>query len=862
MPPKKKNTPYPTTAAPVSSYKHDSKRARIPTQEESVKLSRREKQPVKKTYDYDPSLDPQLIWSGKKEAGAEFDVPTVPIYVQEHVAPEAIIARLKAGSVDDRQMLLFGETAEDQFHKAVEFYEHEDNWQNRLILGDSLLVMNSLLEKEGMRGKVQTIYIDPPYGIKFSSNWQVSTRNRDVKNNKIEDFIRQPEQVKAFRDTWELGIHSYLSYLRDRLITARELLNESGSCFVQISDENVHLIRNLMDEVFRTENFVSTISFRTTNSVKNTLNRTGDYIIWYSKDAEKIKYRQIYLAKTLTDISSYDQVELPNGERRRITIEEKQNTNLLPLGSKVYSLADLSSKGAGSTPQPFVINQTTFHPPAGKHWAANYPDGMKNLLLQKRIQVTGNTLRYIRYFDDFPAIELDNNWVEQLSEQNKDYVVQTATKVIQRCLLMTTDPGDIVLDPTCGSGTTAYVAEQWGRRWITTDTSRVALSLARTRLMTAKFPFYILKGMSFRGSNSDREIFTAGNERFLADSPLEMTKKTKPLEMTGNGAARISDGFEYQTVPHVTLKSLANDEPADNEVLYDKPLENKKVVRVAGPFTVESLSPHRVSDAQDMVSTERFVNIIIENLLKAGVQTGEKDARVEFENLDILPAGPEVQAVGEYKTKDGLKKVAVAIGPEFGSVDDDFIRDAVMVAKRFADLLVIAATSFDASAHSEPSLADNLRVMKVKINPDLSMGDLLKKTGSGNLFLAFGEPEVKVSETKEGIVIEILGVDVYDPVKSEIRTSGSGNPEHDIAAWFIDTNYNGEAFFVTHAYFLGADKPYEKLKKALKAEINEELWEELYSTTSRPFPKPKTGKVAVKVINHYGDEVMKVVEVK
>jgi len=395
---------------------------------------------------------------------------------------------------------------------------------------------------------------------------------------------------------------------------------------------------------------------------------------------------------------------------------------------------------------------------------------------------------------------------------------------------MTTDPGDIVVDPTCGSGTTAYVAEQWGRRWITTDTSRVALSLARTRLMTAKFPFYNLKDEKNVGA-----------------------------------------GFEYQTVPHVTLKSLANDEEADREVLYDKPLENKKIVRVAGPFTVESLSPHRVSDAQDMVSTERFVNIVIDNLLKAGVQTGEKGARVEFENLDILPAGPEVQAVGEYKTKDGLKKVAVAIGPEFGSVDDDFIRDAVTVAKRFADLLVVAATSFDASAHSVSAQVDNLRVMKVKINPDLSMGDLLKKTGSGNLFLAFGEPEVKIhyEEDPKGfqkplgsLTVEILGVDVYDPVKSEIRTSGSGNPEHDIAAWFIDTNYNGEAFFVTHAYFLGADKPYEKLKKALKADINEELWEELYSTTSRPFPKPKTGKIAVKVINHYGDEVMKIVEVK
>jgi len=386
---------------------------------------------------------------------------------------------------------------------------------------------------------------------------------------------------------------------------------------------------------------------------------------------------------------------------------------------------------------------------------------------------------------------------------------------------MTTDPGDIVLDPTCGSGTSAYVAEQWGRRWITIDTSRVALALARTRLMAAKYPYYKLK-----------------DEKF------------------------VSAGFEYKTVPHITLKSLANDEAPEQEILYDQPLEVKNVVRVAGPFTVESLSPHRVSDAQEMISSERFTETIVANLLKAGIQTGRKGGRVEFVNLDILPSGPEIQAVGEYKTDHTFKKAAVAIGPEFGSVDDDFVRNAATVAKKFADLLVVAATSFDASAFSEPSQVNGLQIMKVKINPDLSMGDLLKKTGSGNLFLAFGEPELKVKETKKGITVEVVGIDVYDPVKSEIRSSSSGDTEHEIAAWFIDTNYNGEAFFVTHAYFLGADKPYERLKKALKADINEDAWDELYSTVSRPFPKPKTGKIAVKVINHYGDEVMKIIEIK
>jgi len=783
----RKKISQPTTAAPVKSYKHDGKRVRIPTQEESVKLSARDKQPVKKKYDYDPSLDPQLVWAGKKEQGAELAVPTVPIYVQEKIASEALIARLKLGAEENQQAMLFGETAEQQFGKAVDFYKHEDNWQNRMILGDSLLVINSLLEKEGMRGRVQTIYIDPPYGIKFGSNWQVSTRKRDVKDNKLEDFIRQPEQVKAFRDTWELGIHSYLSYLRDRLLVARELLTESGSCFVQISDENVHIVRNLLDEVFGPENFICQIGFRTAmTKPTDRLNNIFDYVLWYGKNEKELKFRPLFIKRDFVDENEI-------------------------IGTQQIEASAPQAKYS------FKYKGKTYEPLNGWRVAEN---GLKRLAELDRLHASGS-LRFIRYAKDFPYLQYDNIWATQLSEQNKSYVVQTGIEVIKRCILMSTDPGDIILDPTCGSGTTAFVAEQWGRRWITVDTSRVSLALARTRLMTAKLPYYKLR-----------------DEK------------------------SVSAGFEYKTVPHVTLKSLANDEPAEQEVLYDQPTENKDIVRVTGPFTVESLSPHRVSDAQEMLSSERFAETVVSNLLKSGVQTGEKGARVEFANLDILPSGPEVQAIGEYKTNDGLKKVAVSIGPEFGSVDDDFIRDAITVAKKFADLLIVAATSFEASAFSEGTQSNGIQVMKVKINPDLSMGDLLKKTGSGNLFIAFGEPEVKVKETKTGVTVEIVGVDIYDPVKSEIRSSGSGDPEHEIAAWFIDTNYNGEAFFVTHAYFLGADKPYEKLKKALKADINEDAWDELYSTTSRPFPKPKTGKIAVKVINHYGDEVMKIVEIK
>lgn len=816
-----KKISQPTAAAPVTSYKHTGKRVRIPTQEESVKLSPREKRPDKKKYAYDPSLDPRLEWAGKSEAGAEFDVSTVPIYVQEKIAPEALIARLKAGANDNSQGLLFGETAQDQMGKAVDFYKHEDNWQNRMILGDSLLVMNSLLEKEGMRGLVQTVYIDPPYGIKFGSNWQVSTRNRDVKDNKINDLVRQPEQIKAFRDTWELGVHSYLSYLRDRLIAARELMTESGSVFVQINDENVHLVRNLMDEVMGSSNFIAQIPFVTTSGFASKyIDSVVDYIVWYSKDINTTKYRQLYKDKVLgaAGAAGYDFVELADG---RVTSIEEFSNSELPSGARPFAKSDLLSKGPAGIDQTFEFKGKKYSPNINSHWKAQFPEGMQRLADCGRIVATGNTLRYKRYFDDFPLFPITNIWAEQLSEQNKSYVVQTASKVIERAILMTTDPGDIVLDPTCGSGTTAYVAEQWGRRWITTDTSRVASALARTRLMTAKFPYYKLK-----------------EEK------------------------NISGGFEYRTVPHITLKSIASGEQSEKEVLYDQPFENKEIVRVAGPMTIESLSPHRVSDAQEMISSERFVETVVSNLRTSGVQTGQKGARVEFENLDILPSGPEVQAAGEYKTDEGLKKVAVAIGPEFGSIDDDFILAAVAVAKRFAKLLVVAATSFDASAFSVEEEQNGIRVMRVKINPDLSMGDLLKKTGSGNLFIAFGEPQVEVKEKKDGFTVEVKGVDVYDPVKSEIRSSGDGDPEHDIAAWFIDTNYSGEAFFVSHAYFLGGNKPYEKLQKALKADIPMEVWDELYSTISRPFPKPKTGKIAIKVINHYGDEVMKVISIK
>ncbi|MDQ3480129.1 MAG: site-specific DNA-methyltransferase, partial [Actinomycetota bacterium] len=764
----------------------------------------------------------------------------------------------------------------------------EQNWANRLILGDSLLVMNSLAEKERLAGKVQMIYMDPPYGIKFGSNWQVSTRKRDVRDGKATDLTRQPEMIKAYRDTWELGIHSYLAYLRDRLVVARELLTESGSVFVQIGDENVHLVRSVMDEVFGSENFVSMITFRTTaNIVGNYLGSNSDYALWYGRDAKQLKYRKLYKPRMITDDvgQRYRRVELSNGQRRPLKSEELRDVSLLPDGSGIYRHDNLASQGATEAGTvPFVFEGTQFRPGANSHWKTTI-EGMQRLEVARRLAApTPRSLTYVRYLSDFPVAELTNVWTDTQTgafTDPKTYVVQTNTKVIERCLQMTTDPGDLVLDPTCGSGTTAYVAEQWGRRWITTDTSRVALALARTRLMAARFPYYL-----------------------LIDSPEGRTKES---ELTGVAAdtspttGDVRKGFVYRRVPHITLKSIAQNPDiregmtreeidaaiarhADTELLRDQPYEDRRRVRVTGPFTVESLSPHRVlvSDeelpasqaaADQEPQAPQYEQMVLDNLRKAGVQNTVKQERLVFTSLDVF-AGRWLQAAGEYLDADGnTKRVAVSIGPEHGTVGPEQVKEAAKEATRGVgfDVLVVCGFSFDArtgevAKEFTPPAGDfavaedtrvygRLPVLLARMNPDLAMGDdLLKTTGAGNLFMVFGEPDLDIRSEPDGLVVEVRGVDVYDPTTGQVRS----NSTDDIACWFVDTDYNGESFFVRHAYFTGADEPYQRLQRALRADIDEGAWSSLYSTVSRPFPPPTSGRIAVKVINHYGDEVLKV----
>ncbi len=923
--------------AKIVSVKHKDKRTNIPTEELRGFVAEEEKGYKKMLYPRDPSLDPQLVWKGKDEQDMkDLAVPIVPIYIQEKIHPQAIIEDIKAYAEKESpadQLALYSDFNGIKFEDLIDFYKHEQNWSNRLILGDSLQVMTSLAEKEGLKGKVQMIYIDPPYGIKFGSNWQVSTRKRDVKDGKAEDLTRQPEQIRAFRDTWELGIHSYLSYLRDRLVVARELLTETGSVFVQIGDENVHLVRCILDEVFGSENFCAQMLFQKTGAFDSKLiQRNFDSLLWYAKNRDNVKYRQLFTLKQATSYETtfFDHVEQPDGVRRPLTEQEAENPAELPKDFRLFARNPLNSEGwVDALGYDFEFEGVHYRPPANRHWTTTL-EGMNRLRVAGKLIKRSNTLRFVRYWDDYPARELGSVWTDTgtggFFGDDKFYVVQTDSRVSARCLLMTTDPGDLVLDPTCGSGTTAYVAEQWGRRWITIDTSRVALALARTRIMSAKYPYYILADTP-EGIQKESEI--SGH---LAPDMLPKTE------------GDIKKGFVYKRVPHITLKSIANNpdidtihskwqvkiEPvraelnkllkekweeweipreaptsqnkewpdkakklhedfwklrrerqkeiddsiqknADTEILYDQPYEDKKRLRVAGPFTVESLSPHRVLAADEELpasevegrkasASGQFENMIIENLKKAGVQNTKKGERLKFDRLEPF-AGTWIHETGEYTEKDKSRRVAVCIGPEHGTVGPDLIKEAAKEAVEGMgfDLLIVCGFAFDPHVSEEAKRYGKLTVLTARMNPDLAMGDeLLKKTGAGNLFMVFGEPDIEVKKQKDNkISIEIKGLDIYDPTTGQIRSSSTD----DIACWFVDTNYNGESFFVRHAYFLGADKPYEKLRKALRADIDESAWESLYTTISRPFETPKTGKIAVKVINHYGDEVLKVFQI-
>ena len=915
-------------------------RKNIPTAEYQSVMQKEEQSPVRVAYERrNRDLDPQLVWRGKDEQDwSDLVVHAPPLYIQEKVHPKVLIDDLLSRTEADQQA---NEEQIDLFadfnglpddSAKTEFYQHDANWTNRMILGDSLQVMASLAEREGLRGQVQCIYIDPPYGIKFNSNFQWSTTSRDVKDGNVEHITREPEQVKAFRDTWRDGIHSYLTYLRDRLTVARDLLSDTGSVFVQIGDENVHRVEAVLDEVFGDVNRISLVTIaKTSSQTAQTLPNVTDYVLWYAKDREQIKYRKAFLDKTVggAGASGYGKIEEEIGLRRSMTAQERRDPIGLPEHWRVYAIDNLTSqRPPGDFPVDF--EGRTFRPRRG-YWKT-HEQGMPRLIKSSRIELAGNTLRYVRYIDDFPVFPLSNIWGDTTVAgfaSDKRYIVETSPKIVERCLLMATDPGDLVLDPTCGSGTTAYVAEHWGRRWITIDTSRVSLALARARIMGARYSYYL-----------------------LSDSPagrLKEAELTRSAPSSQSTHRDIRQGFVCERVPHITLKSIANNAEidviwenfqeelellrarlnrtlkenwaeweipreaaeswsseaktlheqwweqriarqkeidasiaarADFEYLYDKPYEDKGIVRVAGPFTVESLSPHRVlgvdendelidsvADGHAGYSDEAdFVRMILENLKTAGVQQAHKEDKITFTALTPWP-GDLICAEGRYveggaDDEEGAaspeKRAAIFIGPEFGTVSrPDLVAAAREAGDADFDVLIACAFNYDAHSSEFENLG-RIPVLKARMNADLHMADDLKNTGKGNLFVIFGEPDIDILDAEgEQIQVKVNGVDVFHPQTGEVRSDG---PEG-IACWFIDTDYNEESFFVRHAYFLGANDPYKALKTTLKAEINEDAWETLHSDTSRPFTKPKSGRIAVKVINHLGDEVMKVFRV-
>ena len=885
---KRKKSSDPT---PVEAITHDGeKRVNLPTAGAHEFVSPEVEATKKVSYPRDSSLDPQLVWRGKDEQDStDLEVEAPPIFIQEKIDPRVLVENLRKTAnkgQPEPELTLFDDFDGLSGLDDIEYYQHAANWSNRVILGDSLQVMSSLAEREAMRGQVQMVYVDPPYGIKFGSNWQARVDSRSVTDGKYEATSREVEQIRAFRDTWELGIHSYLAYLRDRLIAARDLLTSSGSIFVQIGDENVHLVRAVLDEVFGSENFVNQIAFQKTSGAgspsgtTNVLAQVYDYLLWYAKDIDSVKYRELLLPKGIDSFipSAYNKVEEAVGSRRSATKAEKQG--VLAEGARLYALDNLTSQsGVDKTRYEVEIDGRTFTP--GRQVWKTGAEGMDRLIAANRVEATKSRIGYVRYLDDFPAVRLTNLWTDTVSSfmSDKVYVVQTNTKVVERCLLMTTDPGDLVVDPTCGGGTTAFVAEHWGRRWITIDTSRVALALARQRLLGARFPYYI-----------------------LVDSPEGLRALGKADQASdGQGTASdIREGFVYQTIPHITLRSIANnpdiqpgmsrseiaeaiEQHAGREFLFDDPLEDPKKVRVSGPFTIEGLSPHRstwstgdLGEAVDQNGGTTIERTILDNLSSAGIQNGRRQERLEIEALEPF-ASPLINAVGEATAAKGSPfRVAITIGPQFGTVGPSLIKDAAREAMKVGDidLLCVLGFAFDPAAvgtlddstvtsdegfdvAAERKLG-SVPVLIVRMNADLVMGEELKKTGTGNLFTVFGEPDIVVRESEGGeLIVELRGVDVYDPTTGELRSDSTDQ----VALWMIDTVYNEESFFVRHCYFTGGLDPYERLKTALKADIDEDAWATLYRTESRPFARPDTGKIAVKVINDYGDEVMKILEV-
>ena len=793
----------------------------------------------RKRYEYDPHLDPQLQWSGKQE-NTEWAVDTVSLHIHERIDPITILEKVMKSdkAVQQTMFSYFGDSDNNlPLHNAIEFYRHEQNWSNRLIAGDSLLAMNSLLEKEGMEGKVQMIYFDPPYGIEYGSNFQPFVNKRSVKDGSAKDLTQEPEMIKAFRDTWELDIHSYLSYLRDRLSLSRDLLTEEGSIFVQISETNLHLVRILMDEVFGSNNFVSVITVqKTTSSTSTTLSNVSDYLCWYAKDKCGMKYKNLYVKKDVPrDDIGYKYVELKDGTRRSMTPEERHDPAKIPKDARIYMQGDLTSAGNTSDDDEFIFQGKTYTSGPNHHWKTAV-SGMHVLASKNRIVQTGNRLAYVRYFDDFPYRKMNNVWTDATSGFAKlVYVVQTIPKIIERVMLMTTDPGDLVFDPTCGSGTTAYVSEKWGRRWITCDTSRIAIALTKQRLMTSKFEYYTL----------------------LND---------------GGNRGLVSSGFEYEKVPHITLGSLANNKPPLVETLFDRPLSQKEKVRISGPFTVEAV-PSATVKSMDVLSEEYAANLEVSpraysyqeewrhELLKTGIR-GRGRQKINFTRADPHPATKWLHVDAETR-ETTPKRTMVSFGPEYSPLEPRQVEFAIQEARTLIpppQMIIFAAMQFDpeASKTIDELKWPNVTILKAEINKDLLSRNLKKGVSSSESFWLMGQPDIDLDITEDGLyVITVRGFDYYDTNTEEVE---SGDADK-IAMWMLDADYDGRSVYPQQVFFpiVGEDGGWIKLAKTLKDPIDPELVSKYGGTESIPFEAGPNKRVAVKIIDYRGIESLRII---
>ncbi len=887
----------------TKSYRHNDKESLIRPEIGTLTHFKKLKKPV--TYRYDKSLDPEmswdinadreyaealiekirkaesieeakkaaeelkrmsqpfLNWAGKAEKN-QFSVPTLPLFVHERLSTQAILETLKGHKRNHQIEMLFSDPQLDMTDRITKAYEHKDKWVNRMILGDSLLVMNSLLQYESMAGKVQMIYMDPPYGVKFGSNFQPFIRKKEVKHNEDRDFTREPEMVQAYRDTWELGLHSYLTYIRDRMQICKELLHPSGSIFVQISDENVHHVRELMDEVFGADNFCGIIQFAKTSGLFSTLlYQVCDYILWYSPDKSRVKYNQLYSDKIAGEIgaSKYSRIELSDGTRRSLTSDEKEGSVAIPEDARFWVDDNLTSQG-----NPLLEFEYN-----GKMYKGTYktnPDGMTKLAKANRLYEAKGTLRFVRYLDDFPVVPLNTAWMDiggiQSRSAPKIYAVQTSTVAIQRCMLMTTNPGDLVLDPTCGSGTTAYVGEQWGRRWITIDTSRVPLALVRQRLLSATFSYYELL---------DDNYGIGGGFKY------ERKRNQKGEEVGG-------------IVPHVTLKSIAQNESLKEEVIVDRPNITSDITRVSGPFVFEATIPTpieigkvdkqseypesgeivdyktRMLETLKKVATLRIGNnSIVFRYIKSPAKSLSIHAVAEQVEKSLEDLGEDAAIQKSLSTKAG-KSVAFVFGPENGAVTDKLVYEAAREAhgRNFKHLYVIGFAIQDAATKliSQAETILDIPVSYVSASMDLQMGDLLKDQRSSQIFAVTGMPDVRLTKLKmksdEGEIlyqVELLGLDTFDPITMEtLHLSGD-----DVPAWFLDCDYNELAFCVNQAFF-PRTTAWDNLKKSLKGEYDDSVWDHLAGAISEPFPAGEDKKIAVKVIDDRGNELMIVKELK